>query len=157
MRQKTGTDRTDTSQEQGKTAKDREKNGSDFKDDEKVAIRKRPAKGLLAGLYELPNVEGNMGQEEVLSMVKEMGYAPIRIQPLGEAKHIFSHIEWHMTGYAVRVEEPEMHPQVQCEKNRADGLLFVEAEDAKEKYAIPSAFAAYAKYMNILLGNEKKA
>lgn len=40
-------------------------------------------------LYELPNVEGNMGQEEVLSMVKEMGYAPIRIQPLGEAKHIF--------------------------------------------------------------------
>ena len=29
--------------------------------------------------------------------------------------------------------------------------------DAKEKYAIPSAFAAYAKYMNILLGNEKKA
>jgi A/G-specific adenine glycosylase len=128
-----------------------------LRDDEKVAIRKRPAKGLLAGLYELPNVEGNMGQEEVLSMVKEMGYAPIRIQPLGEAKHIFSHIEWHMTGYAVRVEEPEMHPQVQCEKNRADGLLFVEAEDAKEKYAIPSAFAAYAKYMNILLGNEKKA
>lgn len=128
-----------------------------LRDDEKVAIRKRPAKGLLAGLYELPNVEGNMGQEEVLSMVKEMGYAPIRIQPLGEAKHIFSHIEWHMTGYAVRVEEPEMHPQVKCEKNRADGLLFVEAEDAKEKYAIPSAFAAYAKYMNILLGNEKKA
>ena len=32
-----------------------------------------------------------------------------------------------------------------------------EAEDEKEKYAIPSAFAAYAKYMNILLGNEKKA
>ena len=56
-----------------------------LRDDEKVAIRKRPAKGLLAGLYELPNVEGNMGQEEVLSMVKEMGYAPIRIQPLGEA------------------------------------------------------------------------
>ena len=121
------------------------------------AVRRRPETGLLAGLWELPNVEGNMGQEEVLSMVKEMGYAPIRIQPLGEAKHIFSHIEWYMTGYAVRVEEPEMHPQVQCEKNRADGLLFVEAEDAKEKYAIPSAFAAYAKYMNILLGNEKKA
>lgn len=89
MRQKTGTDRTDTSQEQGKTAKDREKTVLILRDDEKVAIRKRPAKGLLAGLYELPNVEGNMGQEEVLSMVKEMGYAPIRIQPLGEAKHIF--------------------------------------------------------------------
>lgn len=126
-----------------------------LRDDQKVAIRKRPGKGLLAGLYELPNVEGNLGQEEVLSLVKEMGYAPIRIQPLGDAKHIFSHIEWHMTGYAVRVEEPEMQPQVQSEKIGTDGLLFVDAEDAKEKYAIPSAFAAYAKYMNILLGNEK--
>lgn len=126
-----------------------------LRDDQKVAIRKRPGKGLLAGLYELPNVEGNLGQEEVLSLVKEMGYAPIRIQPLGDAKHIFSHIEWHMTGYAVRVEEPEMQPQVQSEKIGTDGLLFVDAEDAKEKYAIPSAFAAYAKYMNILLGSEK--
>ena len=126
-----------------------------LRDDQKVAIRKRPRKGLLAGLYELPNVEGNLGQEEVLSLVKELGYAPIRIQPLGDAKHIFSHIEWHMTGYAVRVEEPEMQPQVQSEKIGTDGLLFVDAEDAKEKYAIPSAFAAYAKYMNILLGSEK--
>lgn len=126
-----------------------------LRDDQKVAIRKRPGKGLLAGLYELPNVDGNLGQEEVLSLVKELGYAPIRIQPLGDAKHIFSHIEWHMTGYAVRVEEPEMQPQVQSEKIGTDGLLFVDAEDAKEKYAIPSAFAAYAKYMNILLGSEK--
>ena len=33
--------------------------------------------------------------------------------------------------------------------------LFVDAEDANERYAIPSAFVAYAKYMNIKLGNEK--
>ena len=125
-----------------------------LRDDDKVAIRKRPQKGLLAGLYELPNVEGSMGQEEVVSLVKQMGYAPIRIQPLGEAKHIFSHIEWHMTGYVIRVEEPEMRQQVQSGSQK-DDLLFVNAEDAKEKYAIPSAFAAYAKYMNIFIGNEK--
>ena len=40
-----------------------------LRDDDKVAIRKRPQKGLLAGLYELPNVEGSMGQEEVVSSV----------------------------------------------------------------------------------------
>lgn len=125
-----------------------------LRDDDKVAIRKRPQKGLLAGLYELPNMEGSMGQEEVVSLVKQMGYAPIRIQPLGEAKHIFSHIEWHMTGYVIRVEEPEMRQQVQSGSQK-DDLLFVNAEDAKEKYAIPSAFAAYAKYMNIFIGNEK--
>ncbi len=125
-----------------------------LRDDDKVAIRKRPQKGLLAGMYELPNMEGSMGQEEVVSLVKQMGYAPIRIQPLGEAKHIFSHIEWHMIGYVIRVEEPEMRQQVQSGSQK-DDLLFVNAEDAKEKYAIPSAFAAYAKYMNIFLGNEK--
>ena len=107
--------------------------------------------------WEFPNLPGHLTKKEVLEKLSLPKNTSIQIQKLPAAKHIFSHIEWHMTGYAVRVEEPEMHPQVQCEKNRADGLLFVEAEDAKEKYAIPSAFAAYAKYMNILLGNEKKA
>ena len=34
-------------------------------------------------------------------------------------------------------------------------LIFVDAEKSQENYAIPSAFAAYAKYMGIRLGNEK--
>ena len=106
-------------------------------------------------MYEFPMLEGKHTDEEVLQYLREQGLQTIQILPLGEAKHIFSHIEWHMTGYAVRVEEPEMQPQVQSKKIGTDGLLFVDAEDAKEKYAIPSAFAAYAKYMNILLGNEK--
>ena len=117
-----------------------------LRDDQKVAIRKRPGKGLLAGLYELPNVEGNLGQEEVLSLVKELGYAPIRIQPLGDAKHIFSHVEWHMQGYMVEVDS--------LTREEA-GLLFVEAAHSEEAYPIPAAFAAYTKYMNIRLGNER--
>ena len=35
-----------------------------FRDNEKVAIRKRPQKGLLAGMYEFPNVEGTSGQRK---------------------------------------------------------------------------------------------
>lgn len=123
-----------------------------IRDGDKVAIRKRPAKGLLAGLYELPNVEGELSQEEVLSFVKAMHFSPIRIQKLDDAKHIFSHIEWHMTGYAIRVEEEALAEQ---REQPSENLIFVEAEDAKERYAIPSAFVAYAKYMNISLGNER--
>ena len=37
-----------------------------FQDGENVAIRKRPAKGLLAGLYELPNIEGELSADEAL-------------------------------------------------------------------------------------------
>lgn len=115
-----------------------------LRDGERVAIRKRPKKGLLAGLYELPNVEGHLTQDEVLAAVKQMGFSPIRIQPLADAKHIFSHIEWQMKGYAILVEEKE---------EPAD-ILLVEAEDAMRRYAIPSAFVAYAQYVNIKLGKE---
>jgi A/G-specific adenine glycosylase len=122
-----------------------------IRDQDKVAIRKRPARGLLAGLYELPNVEGHLTVEETIAQIKQLHYQPIRIQKLEDAKHIFSHIEWHMTGYAIRVEEPEFSETA----TGSSDLIFVEAEDAKERYAIPSAFAAYAGYMNIKLGNER--
>ena len=74
-----------------------------LKEGDRVGIRKRPSKGLLAGLYELPGLEGHLSDEEVLAQVKAWGYAPLRILPLTGAKHIFSHVEWHMTGYALTV------------------------------------------------------
>ena len=116
-----------------------------IRDGERVAIRKRPKKGLLAGLYELPNVEGHMTQEEALAHVKELALSPIRIQKLPEAKHIFSHVEWQMQGYAVLIEEPEQE----------QALLYVEAVTSEEQYAIPAAFATYARYMGIKIGQER--
>ena len=118
-----------------------------IRDGERVAIRKRENKGLLAGLYELPNVEGSLSAKEALAFVKEKKLSPLRIQSLGEAKHIFSHVEWQMTGYAILVEEPGDTDQTD--------FLFVEAADSKEHYAIPAAFAAYASYMGIKIGQEK--
>lgn len=116
-----------------------------IRDGERVAICKRPKKGLLAGLYELPNVEGHLSQEEALLYVKEQSLSPLRIQKLPEAKHIFSHVEWQMQGYAILIEEPEqMQP-----------FLYVEAITSEQKYAIPAAFAAYAKYMGIKIGQER--
>ena len=86
-----------------------------------------------------------MTQEEARACVKKLGYAPIRIKPLSDAKHIFSHVEWHMKAYAVLIEEGQ--------QAKEDALLFVEAEDARERYAIPSAFERYADYMNIKIGS----
>ena len=117
-----------------------------IKDGEKIAIRKRPDKGLLAGLYELPNVEGSLSEEEVLGLVKSYGLTPLFIQKLEDSKHIFTHKEWHMNGYAVRVAELE---------GEAEGMLFVERQTVEKEYPIPSAFAAYAKHMDIVLGNKR--
>ena len=74
-----------------------------IRDGERVAIRKRPKKGLLAGLYEFPNWSGHLSREESLAQVEKSGLVPLRITPLGESKHIFSHVEWQMIGYLIQV------------------------------------------------------
>lgn len=117
-----------------------------IRDGERIVLRRRPEKGLLAGLYEFPNTSGHLSEEEALRWVKEQKLKPLRIQKLADAKHIFSHVEWHMTGYVVRVDEL-------AENNSS--MLFVEVADSEEHYPIPAAFGAFTKYMNIRLGNEK--
>ncbi len=118
-----------------------------LREGDRVAVRKRPSRGLLAGLYELPGLEGRRSAEEVLEQIKKWGLSPLRIQALEEAKHIFSHVEWHMKGYAVFLEETEDMEQ--------SGLFFIDAKETEERYPIPAAFAAYARYMDIALGQEK--
>jgi len=106
-----------------------------FRDGEKIAISKRGKKGLLAGLYELQNEPGHMTMEEVTRFSKEIGLMPIHIKELPPAKHIFSHVEWHMIGYEIRVDE--------LEKTNKKGLLFIHPEDIAKEYPIPSAFDKY--------------
>ena len=117
-----------------------------FKDGENVAIRKRPNKGLLAGLYELPNVEGAMSQEEAIAYSKSIGLAPIHIKPLGEAKHIFSHVEWHMVGYSIRVDE--------LQNSCTEDMLFIHPEEVQKEFPIPAAFEAYTSYINVKIGQK---
>ncbi len=118
-----------------------------LRDYQRAAIRKRPTKGLLAGMYEFPSLEGHASQQEVLDWLKDQGVHALRIERLPDSKHVFTHIEWHMIGYAVRVDELELMV--------ADrSLLFVRPEETQERYPIPSAFGAYAQYLNIRTGKE---
>ena len=112
-----------------------------FKDGEKLAIRKRPGKGLLAGLYEFPNEEGKLTQKEVTAYSKEIGLMPVRVKKLESAKHIFSHVEWHMTGYEVIVDE--------LEKTNKKEFLFIHPEEIGQRYPLPSAFETYIRYAGI--------
>lgn len=117
-----------------------------IRDGERFVLRKRPSKGLLAGMYEFPNVEGTLSEEEALSLVSKMELVPVRIQKIPDAKHVFSHVEWHMTGYAIRVAALE---------EEQEQLLFVDPEDTKEQYPIPAAFVAYTDYVNVLMGSRR--
>ena len=121
-----------------------------IRDGERTAIRRRGDKGLLSGMYEFPAMEGLRTAEEVADYLVENGLRAIRIQPLGEAKHIFTHREWHMRGYMVRVDELET--ATPCE-GTAD-WIYIQPEETKDKYPIPAAFAAYTRILSMKLGKE---
>lgn len=118
-----------------------------IRDGRKVAIRKRPAKGLLAGLYEFPGIEGFSSERDVLEWLKKYEILPLRIQPLEESKHIFSHVEWKMTGYMIDVAE--------LDQEKEQDLLFVSIDKIEQEYPVPAAFHAYAECLNMKLGQTK--
>ena len=96
-----------------------------------MAIRKRSNTGLLASLYELPGLDGHIPRELIKGA---LGVQEAVITPLPEAKHIFSHVEWHMTGYRVELTDlPE------------GDYLWVTPEEIKKTYSLPGAFKAYTK------------
>lgn len=121
-----------------------------IRDENRTAIRKRPEKGLLAGMYEFPMLEGHKEEKEVLEYVKGLGYGVIYIKGLEPSKHIFTHREWHMTGYLIRVDELE-----RPELSGQEGMIFAERDQAQERYPMPAAFARYTSYLKIRLGNDR--
>ncbi len=119
-----------------------------IQDEDRAAFRRRPEKGLLAGMYEFPVLEGRLAEGKVLEILGQMGLKVLRIRPIGEAKHIFSHKEWHMKGYAVWVDELERAAGA----GSGQGWVFIDRQEARERFPIPSAYAAYAGYLDIKLG-----
>ena len=81
---------------------------------------------MLSGLWELPN-----GQRDIAPPVtlQEMGILEAELLPMKGQKHIFTHVEWHMDCYFVRVTK----------KTESD-LLWLTREEAEAQYALPSAF-----------------
>lgn len=120
-----------------------------IRDENKVALHKREAGGLLAGMYEFPMLEGKFVADKVTEYLTTRGLKVIRIQKLRETKHIFSHKEWHMVGYMIRVDE--------LEKNEAftedSGWIYVEPAETEKNYPIPSAFESYTDYLQMKIGN----
>ncbi len=119
-----------------------------IRDAQLAALHKRPSRGLLAGMYEFPSMKGYRTAEEIKEYLAENGLQVLRIQPLEDAKHVFSHREWHMKGYLIRVDE--LAPK-HTGPDSAD-WIYIDPLETREKYPIPSAFAAYAKGLNMKLG-----
>ena len=106
---------------------------------DKIILHKRPEKGLLSGLWELPNLDGELSAKELSEQMKKWEIGDYMIEPLGEGKHIFSHVEWQMRGYRIQMRD------ISEKLLEKEEWIAVSREDLEEKYAIPSAFDCYRK------------
>lgn len=95
--------------------------------EDKVALRRRPPRGLLAGLWEFP-----------------CELAPARCPVLGwerrqvQAKHIFTHVEWHMTGRVIFAQDDTL----------PDGWIWADRQELAGIYAIPHAYDGFTHVVN---------
>ncbi len=99
----------------------------------KAALQKREQKGLLSGLWEFPNTIGHLSMQEATQFLHGCGIDPIRVTQLPESKHIFTHVEWHMTAYLVLSE------------SSSEQFTWCAHDDLTQEYALPSALKAYLK------------
>ena len=100
-----------------------------------VGLRQRPKKGLLAGLWELPSLDGHLSPDELRAALTEMDWSVRKLLSLRPAKHIFTHVEWHMNGVYVELDAP------------APALTFVTPAELRDAYALPSAFRSFVSVL----------
>ena len=99
--------------------------------DGSYALEKRPNKGLLAGLWQFPNLQGKRSVEQVLTAVEEMGLKPRQIFRQVERNHIFTHIRWDMQGVYLEVTDA------------AGDFRWMDPREIEEEAALPTAFRQF--------------
>ena len=105
--------------------------------DGKYALEKRQSQGLLAGLWQFPNVEGKLETADALSRVEEMGLKPKELFRAVERKHIFTHVEWDMRGVYMEVADTDQR------------LTWFTAEQIRRSAALPTAFRLFWEEENV--------
>lgn len=124
---------------------------------ERLLLHRREEKGLLAGLWELPSLPGKMSEDEVRKRLKRLD-GKLRLSelhPAGEAVHVFSHVEWHMTGYEGRIScsqkaedriAEEERPYLKDVKKEEPDWILAEKCQIQKELALPSAFKGFRFY-----------
>lgn len=126
-----------------------------LQDGDRFLLQKRPERGLLAGLYEFPALSGFRTENEVLSEIAALGLDAVQIKRLPDAKHIFTHVEWRMRGYLLKLAAESRVDEALANAGWLRPHRFVTREETEAEYALPSAFSAFAKALFIEQGAKK--
>ena len=95
------------------------------------ALTKRPPKGLLAGLWQFPDTPGKLELEDALAYLRSLGLEPKDIFRKAEKKHIFTHIQWDMTGFYLEIAE------------KSGDFRWLTAEELEAEAALPTAYRQF--------------
>ena len=95
------------------------------------ALRKRPDTGLLAGLWEFPNISGKLDVPAAIEEVERNGVNIKDIIKQVEKKHIFTHVEWHMSGMYMEVKE------------QGGDFVWMHRSQIEQEAALPTAFRQF--------------
>lgn len=101
----------------------------------KIAIRKREKTGLLANMYEFPNIDKKVKENEIEQIIQNWKLRGNQIEEIGTHHHIFSHVEWDMIGYKMQVNSTNTE------------FIWVRKEEILKKYPIPGAFIPFREKM----------
>lgn len=96
-----------------------------------LALSKREERGLLSGMYELPNTKGLLSEAEAAEYVAGLGVKPLNLQYTIARSHVFTHVEWEMRGIAFACANS--HPS----------FIWAAPEELREHYALPTAFRQF--------------
>lgn len=95
------------------------------------AVRKRPASGLLADLWEYPNVEGTLRADAALQQAAQWGCEPARLTMQLDRVHIFTHIQWNLRCYYIECRE------------RPEGFVWATGQMLDSEITLPTAFRMF--------------
>lgn len=99
--------------------------------DGKYALEKRPDAGLLAGLWQFPNIAGHFDTQESLKKTEALGIPVKDILRQTDKKHIFTHIQWNMRGIYIEVSKA------------AGDYVWLTPEQIEKESALPTAFRQF--------------
>ena len=95
------------------------------------ALRKRPPLGLLAGLWEFPNLPGSLDAQAALDAAAEWDCRPISLRRHIEKTHSFTHVQWELPAWVI-----------EC-KNRASAFTWASIAEIQNRYSLPTAFRQF--------------
>ena len=98
---------------------------------DRYALTKRPEKGLLAGLWQFPDVSGTFTGQEAADRAGELGFVVSNILREVEMTHIFTHIVWKMRGIYLQAAE------------ESGDYTWLSTEEIRSKAALPTAYRQF--------------